>query len=62
MRAHDDEVNVLVAGSVEDTLRRHPVHQYSVTLQARLLDLGKVCIQLLLHLGFQIVQVGDERG
>jgi hypothetical protein len=61
MRAHD-EVNVLVAGGVEDTLKRHPVHERSVTLQARLLDLCEVCIQLLLHLGLQSVQVAAARG
>jgi len=34
MRAHDDEVNVLVAGGVEDTLKRHPVHDGNVTLKS----------------------------
>jgi hypothetical protein len=62
MRAHNDEVNVLVAGGVEDTLKRYPVHERSVTLQTRLLDLCEVCIQLLLHLGLQSVQVGEVRG
>jgi hypothetical protein len=55
MRAHNNEIHLLVAGNVYDSLKGDAMHHQDLPCQPGILELFVLCVQTLLHLGLQFL-------